>query len=386
MTRRRIRSVLALAALFLAAAGAAPPKASSKAPSTPASRQRAVEQGLQEGMARRRVPGVSMVVVNDGKVEWTQAYGIRRAGTAERITTQTLFQAASISKPVAATGALRLVQSGKLDLDADVNARLRSWRVPAGRYASQGPVTLRKILSHSAGLTVHGFRGYARGEAVPTLPQVLDGTSPANSVPIRVETPPGPWKYSGGGYVILQQLLADVTGKPFATLMRELVLDPAGMKQSTFEQPLPARLVPRAAVAHDWDGVPLPGDWHTHPELAAAGLWTTPSDLARFALALRDAWLGKSGDLLDQRTARLMMTRTAGDFGLGVRVDGTGDSLHFSHSGANYGFRCYMVMYPKTGDGAVVMTNGSGGDELMMEIAHSVARVYGWPDYKPDQH
>lgn len=199
----------------------------------------------------------------------------------------TLFQAGSISKPVAALAALRLVEQGKLSLDEDVNAKLVSWKVPGNEFTKEQKVTLRRLLTHSAGLTVHGFPGYAAGAQVPTLVQVLNGEKPANTPAIRVDTVPGRlWRYSGGGYTIMQQLLIDVTQKSFPELMRQLVLEPAGMKHSTYEQPLPPARAGEAATAHDANGQPVKGQFHTYPEMAAAGLWTTPTDLALLAIEL----------------------------------------------------------------------------------------------------
>ena len=353
-------------------------------PAVVAAGQPAPSWTLAERMERYGVPGVSIAVIDDGRIAWARGYGVRRVGTSDSITDLTLFQAASISKPVAAVGALRLVQQGRLALDEDVGAQLRSWRVPRDARAGDRPVTLRGLLSHSAGVTVHGFPGYERGMAVPTLREVLEGAGPANSPPIRVDIPPGSRsRYSGGGYVILQQLLEDVTGRPFTAAMRELVLEPAGMSGSTYEQPLPSALAAQAAIAHDWRGKPVDGDWHTYPELAAAGLWTTPSDLARFALAVRRAWAGQSDSLLDRATARTMLTEVLGGTGLGVGLAGQGRGLRFVHGGSNKGYRSYLVMYPERGDGVVVMTNGDEGAALMMEVVRAVARVYEWPDYAP---
>ena len=339
---------------------------------------------LAERMQRYGVPGVSIAVIDDGRIAWARGYGVQRAGEADSVTDSTLFQAASISKPVAALGALRLVRQGRLGLDEDVNGKLRSWKVPRDATAGDRPVTLRGLLSHSAGVTVHGFPGYERGMPIPSLREILEGGGAANSPPIRVDIPPGSRsRYSGGGYVILQQLLEDVSGRPFAAAMRELVLVPAGMSSSTYEQPLPASLGSRAASAHDWRSKRVDGDWHTYPELAAAGLWTTPTDLARFALAIQRAWSGQSDSLLDRPTARAMLTEVLGGTGLGVGLAGEGQDLRFTHGGSNKGFRSYLVMYPERGDGVVVMTNGDEGAALMMEVVRAVARAYEWPDYAP---
>ena len=338
--------------------------------------------------AAHRVPGVSVAVISEGKIEWARGYGVAKAGEAAAVTPDTLFQAASLSKAVAAAGALTLVESGVLTLDADVNQKLTSWKVPASPVAADQIVTLRRLLSHTAGLTVHGFSGYAAGTPIPTLVQVLDGEPPANSAAIRIALRPGSqWQYSGGGYTVAQQLMLDATGeKDFAALLRRRVLEPAGMVASTYEQPLPAALGPHAAAGHGATGAPIPGDAHVHPEQAAAGLWTTPSDLARFLLALQHALDGRgpADRFLTRETAEAMITppMAGSDYGLGIGVIGTGEKLQLAHNGSNAGFRCDFVFYPRTGRGAVVMTNSDSGGTIIPEILRSIAREYQWPDYQ----
>jgi CubicO group peptidase (beta-lactamase class C family) len=373
--------------------------ADTQASDSVAGRQRAVEEGLLpavvvEGdsvptysiaarMEHYKVPGISIAVINDGKVEWAKGYGLKRVGSTDSVTESTRFQAASISKPVTATAALRLVEEGRLKLDANVNDELKSWRVPDNEFTKKQPVTLGEILSHTAGLTVHGFPGYAAGEKVPSAVDVLDGKG--NTDPVRVDTVPGSiWRYSGGGYTVAQVLMQDVTGEPFATVMKRLVLDPLEMKQSSYVQPLPEEWADSAAVAYRSNGKRVEGQWHTYPEQAAAGLWTTPSDLARFALGIRAAYLGEDGGILKQATARQMLTERMGGYGLGVGVEGAGDTLRFSHGGANEGYRAFFVLHPASGDGVAVMTNSDAGAALYMEVVRAVARVYGWPDFEPE--
>jgi CubicO group peptidase (beta-lactamase class C family) len=226
------------------------------------------------------------------------------------VDTATLFQAASISKPVAAVGMFRLAERGEVQLDADVNTMLRSWKVPPSPFTTTEKVTLRRIVSHMAGLTLHGFAGYPVGAPLPSLVQIVDGQPPANSAPVRVDAVPGAREsYSGGGVTVMQLLLEDVSGTPFAALMDTLVLQPADMEHSTFAQPLPDWLAGRAASGYRGDGTPVPGRWRVHPEQAAAGLWTTPTDLARFLLAVGRSYRGESGGLVTRTTARQMLTR-----------------------------------------------------------------------------
>jgi CubicO group peptidase (beta-lactamase class C family) len=336
---------------------------------------------IAERLKFYHVPGVSVALINGGKVEWARGYGLTSADGGKPVTAETLFQAASISKHVAAMVALHLVDAGKLSLDEDVNLKLRSWKVPDSEFTKTEKVTLRRLLNHSAGLTVHGFPGYEAGTPVPTLVEVLDGKKPANTEPIRVDVTPGTlWRYSGGGYEVMQQLVIDVGGKPFPQLAREFVLDPLGMTRSTYEQPLPPAREGVAATAHDSQGRPIKGKYHTYPEMAAAGLWTTPSDLARVVLELQTG-----GHVLKPGTQREMLTKVLGNYGLGLGLGEKDGQKSFSHGGANEGFQCMMFAYLSGGRGAVVMTNGDRGSGLAAEILRSIAAEYGWPDYRQQE-
>ena len=336
---------------------------------------------IAERLAHHKVPGVSVAVFENGELAWARGYGVVEAGSSAAVTPSTLFQAASISKPVAAVGAMILVERGKLALDEPVNTRLRSWKVADTELAKSEPVTLRRLLSHTAGLTVHGFRGYASSEQVPTLVQLLNGEPPSNSKRIEIDIPPGSrHRYSGGGYSVAQQLMIDVTGKPFPDLMRELVLTPAGMKDSTYDQPLPSARAASAATGHRSNGEAIAGKRHTYPEMAAAGLWTTPTDLTRLAIAMQKAWSGAPGTIVSRDTARLMLSPQPSSpaYGLGFGLNGE----EFGHGGSNEGFKCTLVAY-KDGRGAAVMTNGDRGSELAREILNAISAEYGWPGYKP---
>ncbi len=334
-------------------------------------------------LAELKVPGASVAVINGGAVEWARGYGVTEAGTSNAVTPGTLFQAASISKPVAALAALRLVEQGRLALDEDVNLKLKSWQVPASELSAVEKVTLRRLLSHTAGLTVHGFGGYEAGAPLPTLVQVLDGVEPANSGPVRVDVVPGKiWRYSGGGFTVAQLLRTEVGGKAFPELMAELVLKPAGMTDSTYEQPLPESRRAAAAGGHTGDGKLLPGRFHTYPEMAAAGLWTTPTDLAKFLIEIAKARRGGSV-LLSQALALEMTTAPKPGYGLGLSLSGSGASLNFGHGGSNEGFKCQMTAFAEGGRGAVIMTNGDRGSALAADILRAVAREYGWPALQP---
>lgn len=333
-------------------------------------------------MASLHVPGVSIAVIHDGRLEWARGFGVSKIG-GPALTPNTLFQAASISKPVTAMGVLHWVQMGKLDLDADVNQTLKRWKIPASALADGKPVTARELLNHSAGLTVHGFGGYVAGAPLPNLAQILDGLPPANSPAIRIDTVPGTiWRYSGGGYVVLQQLMEDLSGEPFARLMQETVLDPIGMTHSTYLQPIPERRVAELAVPYGMDGKPIKGGPHVYPEMAPAGLWTTPTDLARFAMEIQRSLRGNSNRVLSASTTRLMLTGGLNHWGLGLGLGGPKDHPFFEHSGANAGYRCELTVY-EAGDGVIIMTNADSGGQLAEELRRTIAHEYAWPDFQP---
>ncbi|MEO8449186.1 MAG: serine hydrolase domain-containing protein [Gemmatimonadota bacterium] len=339
---------------------------------------------LAERMAALHIPGVSIAVIDSGRVVWARGFGVKAAGGTDSVTPRTLFQAASISKPVTQTGMLRLVEQGKLKLDENVNTYLKSWKVPDNKFTAKEKVTLRRIASHSAGLTVHGFPGYETSKPLPTVPQILDGTKPANTAAVRVDTFPGArWSYSGGGTTMAQLIMTDVTGEPFPELMRRLVLEPAGMTHSTYEQPLPPARASEAAHGHLQDGTEIPGGWHVYPEMGPAGLWTTPTDLAHWLLELAADRAGTSTKLLSQATAKEMLTVQSGGVGIGPFLEKSGRAFRFGHGGDNAGFHSEAWMFPETGQGAVVVTNGDNGQALIAEILYAVGAEYGWPDYGP---
>jgi CubicO group peptidase (beta-lactamase class C family) len=339
---------------------------------------------LSDRLTFYKVPGVSIAVIDRGRIDWARGYGFADVAAQRPVTPSTRFQAASISKSVAAAAALHFVEEGKIDLDRNVNEYLKSWKVPDNDFTREQKVTLRRILSHSAGLTVHGFPGYEAGKPVPTLVEVLDGEKPANTEPIRVDTVPGTkWRYAGGGYTVMQQMLIDVVGQPFPEIMQRTVLGELDMQDSAYSQPLRDGWQPFAATAYRADGQPVPGKYHTYPELAAAGLWTTPGDLARFAIGIQDALVGKPHSVISKATAEQALSRQIENDGLGFFLDGEGRTLRFSHGGANEGFQCMLVAYARTGQGAAIMTNSDRGGALINEIMYAIAHEYGWPDYKP---
>ena len=343
-----------------------------------------MQLNIEKLMQLYKVPGLSVAVVDNFKIAWAKGYGVTEADGHTPVSVHTLFQAGSISKPVAATGTMSLVEHGKLSLDENVNLKLKSWQVPDNEFTKDQKVTVRRLLSHSAGLTVHGFPGYEVGKPIPTLVQIFNGEPPANTAPIRVEYVPGTkYQYSGGGITIEQQLVIDVTGKPFPQYMRETVFDKIGMADSAYEQPLPPARAAVAATATDADGVSIPGKWHIYPEMAAAGLWTTATDLAKFGIEIGLSNQGKANHVLDEATTQEMLKPQIDKASLGFAVGRFNNPHMFGHGGDDAGFKAMLIMFSDTGKGVAVMANSDNGVAVMNGAIESVAKEYGW-NYTPD--
>ena len=334
---------------------------------------------LPARMAHHRVPGVAIAVLRDGKVVHSTGYGLREAGTRNAVDADTLFSVGSVSKVVTAAATLRLVDDGTLDLDRDVDSYLSSWQVPASAEVPDPVVTLRMLMSHTAGLNVHGFADYQPGEALPTLLQIVEGQPPARNKPVRLIHPPGErGDYSGGGVMIEQLVLEDATGSDLESIVRGQVFGPLGMRRSTFANPLPAATA-NVARAHDGEGAPtaLPRGWESFPEQAASGLWTSGNDLAAFVAALLGSYRGDGG-FLHRPLAVQMMTEVSPSWhGLGPRLDGAGEARIFHHGGSNDSYRAWIEGYLETGDGFVILSNGANGGALVSEIRNALSDAIG---------
>jgi len=338
---------------------------------------------IAERMKFHKAPALSVAVIKDFKIEWAKAYGLKDLETGEPATTETLFQAGSISKSVNAMVAMKKVEQGRISLDEDINAKLTSWKLPDNEFTAKKKVTLRNLLSHTAGTTVHGFPGYAVTEKVPTLQQILDGTAPANTAAVRVDFEPGSrFRYSGGGTTVSQLALMDIEKKPYPDIAKETVLAPLGMSNSTYSQPLPPDWRKKAATGYRSNGLEVTGKIHVYPEMAAAGLWTTPTDLAKFAIELQLSLAGKSNKVLTKQSVETMTTSYKDDVGLGFFIERHGNALYFGHGGADEGFRAELVVSRDKGYGVAVMVNSDNG-QILREVIRGVAREYGWDEFLP---
>ncbi len=339
---------------------------------------------ISELMTRFSVPGVSIAVIREHQIHWAKGYGIADVATGAQVNTETMFQAASISKPVAAMAVLRAVQDGLFTLDTDINTILTSWKLDGGQFTKDGPVTPRMLTSHTSGLgDGFGFPGYNPTDSVPTVLQFLQGSKLSNVGVIFMERPPmSLMEYSGGGVTLMQQALSDARKRPFADIMRDDVLRPIGMTRSTFEQPLPESFDRNAARAHSGQGKAMGAKWHVYPEQAAAGLWTTPSDLARFAIEVQRSASGRSNRVLSRELVQEMLSPVGvGDYAVGFAITKMGQGWYFAHGGSNWGFRGTLLAHKVKGYGLVILTNADQGGAVANELSRRIQRVYEWDSF-----
>jgi len=384
------RILLPLATLWCVACSSTKPVATKRSAA-------AIEQGLitavipenaplekhriEQRMRFFNVPGVSIAVFEQGKLAWSKGYGLADVNQQQPITTNTRFQAASISKSVTAFAVLQLVDQGRLNLDEDANTYLKEWKIPVTEFTQQEKVTIRRLLNHTVGLTGEGFLGYQKSGKIPNAIEVLNGQGRTPKITVAA-TPGSRFAYSGGGYLVLQKVVEDVSGMPFVEFMQQQVLSPLGMSNSTFNQ-FPTANV---SLAYGSDGKVCEGGWLVNPELAPAGLWTTPTDLAKFSIAIQRAAEAGPKAVLSPKLAQAMLTPEQGIYGLGVMARGQGDQRSFFHAGSNPGgYQSLMINYPGKGAGIVIMTNSSQGGTLRDEVFRAFTAHYGIDDNKPQQ-
>lgn len=332
-------------------------------------------------LKRLNVPGVSIAVIRDFNILWAKGYGVADVETGKPVDTNTAFQAASISKPIAAMAAVKMSQDGKLDLDGDINAVLKSWKVPASDLNKAQPVTPRSLMSHTSGTDDgFGFPGYDPSGPMPTPVQVINGEKPSNVGVVKFgRAPYVAAKYSGGATTIMQVALTDLGGTPFHEFMQSTILGPLGMTGSSYQQPPNPAWDARLSRAHGVDGKRRNAPYHTYPEQQAAGLWTTPTDLAKAMIEVQKAMREGKGTVLTRQGAREMLTPVgAGPFAVGFQIAQRGEGWYFMHGGSNWGFRCDLISHFRKGYGVVVMTNGDNGGLVIRELESRVAAAYQW--------
>lgn len=336
---------------------------------------------IEELMAEFGVPGVSVAVIKDFEIHWAKGYGVADVETGAPVDTETMFQAASISKPVTAMAVLKAVEDGLFTLDTDINDILTSWTLDGASFTAERPVTPRTLHSHTSGLgDGFGYPGYEPDGPIPTAVQTLDGESPSNTRRLFMERPPMTLaEYSGGGITLMQVALSDARGRPFEDIMRDNVLVPIGMSRSSFQQPISPENDRNAARAHDGEGRSQGPKWHVYPEMAAAGLWTTAGDLARFAIEVQKSAVGESNRVLSQTTIQEMLSPVGvGAFAVGFSLGRQGEGWYFSHGGGNWGFSCTLAAHKVKGYGLAIMTNANRGGAVVAEISRRIRNAYDW--------
>lgn len=339
---------------------------------------------LIDRMAFYKVPGVSISVIDNFTIEWAKGYGITQTGSQDPVTIETIFQASFVSQAVTSAGVLTLVSSGEIGLDVNVNDYLQSWAIPDNQFTQNEKVTLRRLLSRSSGFVPLEYEGIESIKNKPSLVQILNGEKTANP-PLYVSSIPGTeLAYSEANFAILEKLIGDVSGQIFADFMDQIVLTPLLMKRSSFLDILPEPILVDAAFGHNREGLPIQGKGHIYPVSAANGLWTTPSDLAKFMVDLMSAAMGHTPSFFDSELARSMLSVQIGNQGLGLFIADGGDNLHFYIRGKNTGFSSYLVGYPVKGQGVVILTNSENGEYLIDEILLAVGEAYNWPHFLPE--
>ncbi|MCF8267450.1 MAG: serine hydrolase [Ignavibacteriales bacterium] len=343
---------------------------------------------LWDRMTYYKVPGVSITVIKDFKIDWTRTYGVMDYDLQNPVSDETLFGVGSLSKAVASLAVLRLVEEGKVDLRADINDQLISWKIPENEFTRQHRVTPLLLMNHSGGAMFSPGIGYL-GENFPTNLQVLNGEKPAQYKPVVFDRIPGTeFQYSNAGYSILQQLIEDVAGKSYPEYVQEAIFTPLDMRQATLFQPLSENLEKIAAAGHMQNGLPFIGKRFYIQPAAAGGLWTNSSDYAKFIIELQKAYAGLSDKIISPPLAKEMLSPHASkQYGLGVFMrEMYGEINYFGHLGDSKGFFAGFASHLTDGYGAVVLTNSQNGAQLIREITNGIAKVYNWKKYLPEAY
>lgn len=335
---------------------------------------------IKDRMKFYKIPSVSMAVINNGKIEWIKTYGYADVGSNRFATNSTLYQVASISKPVVGLGIMKLVQDGQLSLSTDIRTYLKSWTFPDNEFSQGKLITLKNLLSHTAGLNVHGFIGYPVNEPIPSINQILNGEKPANHEAVKPQYPVNEhFEYSGGGYTVIRKILDDVISPNFDSLFRKIVLIPIGMKNSSFSQPL-SPMYKNYAYAHDGKMTPVKGHYYLYPELAAGGLWSTAGDIAKFILGIQAALKADPKSIITKANCDEMLTPNLNNYALGFGIQEREAEKYFWHEGESFGFNAIFYGSFNSGKGVVILTNAypDNGQPFIRELLNSVAITYNW--------
>jgi len=323
-----------------------------------------LEEALNDLGETHRIPGAAVVLVRDGEIAWASGYGFGNKKDGWEVTPDTVFQVGSISKAVAAVGVMQLAEEGLLDLDAPAEMYLTRWQFPQSSYDVR-EVTIRRLLSHTAGLAPRGYMGYRPTGEIPSLLASMTGEARRGKA-VRIVAEPGEgFKYSGGGYSVLELIIEEISGLGFEEYMQKRVLQPLGMEHSSYEWPL--HLQEKTATGYSVFGTSFPT--YLFAEKAAAGLLSSAVDLGRFLINLMEGYRGEEA-ILSRATLREMFTKVD-VYGLGFHVHTTPEGeLVVSHGGSNQGWKSYMVMFPNKGEGIVILANSDWGTLLYQELTN----------------
>ena len=340
---------------------------------------------VEDLIQKYKVPGLRIVFVDKGKITWSKNYGYANLKDSIKVNEQTVFTGASLGKPITTMAALKLVEQGVLDLDADVNTYLKGWQVPTNEFTKKEKVTLRRLIGHTSGFSRYYGANYLPDEELPTLEQTLRGEKPSKHPAVKMVAVPGTqYTYSNPGYLILEKLIEDVTNKPFETVTDELVFQPSNMQTSSFKQPIPNRLLATKAVGYSENLQPQPYNIITFK--SAGGIWTTPDDLARFTKTLLNDHHNGSQKLISQNMTNLVFNRGGNMDKLGFSLwnwKGDVDDIVFRHTGQNYGFTSFIMGSVNKQQAVIAMANGVHTEDLFSHIQRAVAEEYEWDYFQP---
>jgi CubicO group peptidase (beta-lactamase class C family) len=336
---------------------------------------------ISNKMFEYNIPAVSLAVIHQGKIEWADTYQ-NADFREEELDCTSIFQAASLSKPVTFLAALRMHAAGEIDLDKNIQTYLKDFVIPQGKQTPENPVTFRNIFSHTSGITPGGYQGYARDIDAPSDLDILRGSDGVNSPAVEVINPPNETlSYSGGGYTLAELALQDIYNDAFSNIMKKWILEPAGMENSEFTQPLPDSQANRVAKGHTQSGEMLDGGWRNHPEQAAAGLWSNATDMAKFLLEIYNAYQGKSA-IFSPSDIKTILNHERDGLVYGFIIKRSEDDIAITHYGGNEGYRTGMTISLTSGNGLVYLINSDNGGALGNELLLSAAQIYNWKHFK----
>jgi CubicO group peptidase (beta-lactamase class C family) len=354
---------------------------------------------LLERMKYYGIQGVSIVAIKNYEIDFAKSYGFADTAKKVKASNETIYSAGSISKLLTAVIVMRLVDEGKLDLDKNVNQYLKSWKIEENDFTKKTPITLRMLLSHTAGASQSSYWGFPATEKnLPSITDILNGNKNAGSNKVVINSEPKKeWRYSGGGYMIVQMVLMDLLNQDFETIAKEYVFKPLGMNNSTFQQPLPASFQQRFSNGYS------AASWYTgtpyiYPQQAPAGLHSTATDLAKLIIAIQKS-LAKKSKYLSTNSANALIAPQAQisnggyleEMGVGAfllqKADNQGiDGKYFEHQGANAGFIAFAMGSVSNGNGAIIMmNNGDDFNGFGKELRRSIAKTYHWNNFLPKE-